>query len=271
MQFMVNSAAVFAATGGRAFVDSQPTMMFLHGAGMDHTVWALQTRYFAHHGFNVLAVDMPGHGRSAGDPLDSIAAMADWVEAAADAQGIEALYLVGHSMGALVALEAAGRGLAMIKAVAVLGVAAEMPVHPKLLKAASAGDHWALEAIVNWGFAGKSHLGGHAAPGNWTVGAGMRLMEQVAMPALGSDFNACDIYKSALERAATITVPTLVLMGGQDKMTPAANARPLVAALAQGQAERLEGVGHMIMLEAPDRTLDCLAGFFQHLNPETTG
>jgi pimeloyl-ACP methyl ester carboxylesterase len=263
MELIVNDAVVFAATGGRSFVPDQPTAMFLHGAGMDHTVWALQTRYFAHHGYNVLAVDMPGHGRSAGTPLETIAAMADWVAAVAAAQAISDLYLVGHSMGALVAIEAAGRALPVIKAVAVLGAAVEMPVHPKLLKSAHAGDHWALEAIVNWGFAAKSHLGGHVAPGNWTVGAGMRLMEQVAQPALGRDFNACDIYKSALDRAATITVPTLVLMGAGDKMTPAAKAQPLIQALSDGHAELLDGVGHMIMIEAPDRTLDSLAKFFK--------
>ena len=78
MQLKVNGLDVFAGTGGKPFDPAQPVMVLLHGAGMDHTAWALHDRYFAHHGFSVLAPDLPGHGRSAGSPLKTIADMADW-------------------------------------------------------------------------------------------------------------------------------------------------------------------------------------------------
>src|SRR5256885_9237029 len=107
MEITASGRTIFASTGGQAFDPAQPTVVFLHGAGMDHTVWALQTRWFAHHGRNVLALDLPGHGRSAGPPLRTIAEMAELVAAAATAAGAERLALVGHSMGALVALAGA--------------------------------------------------------------------------------------------------------------------------------------------------------------------
>ena len=262
MEMTVHGETVFAATGGRAWVAGQPMVMFLHGAGMDHTVWALQTRYFAHHGYNVAAIDFPGHGRSSGAPLTSIAAMADWVAAAAEGCGAADLHLVGHSMGALVALELGGRTPTPVVAAALLGVAAEMPVHPKLLAAAEAGDHWAFEAIVDWGFAADAHVGGQAAPGTSVTGAGLRLLESGDPAALARDFSACDSYQAAPARAATMRAPCLVLTGARDKMAPASKARPLAEALVAGRLETLPATGHMMMVEAPDRTLDSLITFF---------
>ncbi|MDP6121383.1 MAG: alpha/beta fold hydrolase, partial [Rhodospirillales bacterium] len=107
MELNVNGDKVFAATGGRAFDGALPSVCFLHGAGLDHSVWSLQARYFAHHGRAVLAVDMPGHGGSEGASLSSVSEMADWVVRFLDAAGVEKTALVGHSMGALVAIETA--------------------------------------------------------------------------------------------------------------------------------------------------------------------
>src|ERR1700675_148050 len=105
MQLNVNGVDTFVATGGRSFDASQPTIVLLHGAGFDHTTWALHSRWFAHHGLGVLAPDLPGHGRSSGAPLKSIGAMADWTAALLDAACAATARLVGHSMGSLIALE----------------------------------------------------------------------------------------------------------------------------------------------------------------------
>src|SRR5580698_4490262 len=109
MMFDVNGTPAYAYTGGNAFEPSRPTAVFIHGAEHDHSVWALQSRYFAHHGFSVLAVDLPGHRRSDGPALTTVAAMADWLAALFDAAGVKRAFVAGHSMGSLIALDFAGR------------------------------------------------------------------------------------------------------------------------------------------------------------------
>ena len=78
---------------------SKRTIVFVHGAGLDHSWWGLQSRYFGYHGYNVLALDLPAHGRSGGAPLATIGEMADWVKKVLDAKQIRSAALVGHSMG----------------------------------------------------------------------------------------------------------------------------------------------------------------------------
>src|SRR3954463_7035239 len=109
MQLSVNGSDTFVATGGRPFDPALPTVVMLHGAGFDRSTWALHTRWFAHHGFSVLAPDLPGHGRSPGPSLGSIAEMADWTAALLDAAGVTKAHLIGHSMGSLISLETAAR------------------------------------------------------------------------------------------------------------------------------------------------------------------
>src|SRR5256885_1277497 len=151
MQLSVNGAETFVATGGREFDKSQPTIVLLHGAGFDHSTWALHSRWFAHHGFGVLAPDLPGHGRSSGAPLPTIADMADWTAALLDAAGAAKAKLVGHSMGSLISLETAARHPDKVSALGLIGTAATMTVGPDLLKAAEANDADAIDMVSIWG------------------------------------------------------------------------------------------------------------------------
>src|ERR1700760_4474797 len=159
MSLSVHDAEIFVATGGREFDPALPTVVLLHGAGFDHSTWALHSRWFAHHGFGVLAPDLPGHGRSQGAPLTDIAAMADWTAALLEATGVAKARLVGHSMGSLIALETAARHPAKVSALSLIGTAATMTVGPGLLKAAEADDHSAVDMVSIWG------LGPQAGPG----------------------------------------------------------------------------------------------------------
>src|SRR5580704_12926918 len=109
MRIVINGSDTFVGTGGKRFDPALPAIVFLHGAGMDHSVWVLLARAFAHHGFGVLAPDLPGHGHSGGAPLSSIAALADWTVELIEAAGLRAARLVGHSLGSLIALETAAR------------------------------------------------------------------------------------------------------------------------------------------------------------------
>lgn len=259
MDFTVDARKVFAAGGGKAFKPGLPTVIFIHGAGMDHTVWTLQTRFFAHHGRNVVALDLPGHGRSEGPAATSIGASADWIIRAMDALKLDNAALVGHSMGALIALETASRAPTRVWALGLLGIAARMPVHPDLLKAAQSGEHSAIDLITSWGYGRRAHLGGAQAPGTWMLGAGTRLLERGADRVLGTDLAACDAYGDAAQAAAKVACPALVIAGEIDRMTPPASARDLAATFQDGRIVTIAGAGHLMMIEQPDRTLDALA------------
>src|SRR3954453_22718490 len=160
MQLSVNGMDTNVATGGKEFDASLPTVVFLHGAGFDHTSWALHSRWFAHHGYGVLAPDLPGHGRSSGAPLSTIAEMADWTAALLEAAGATKARLVGHSMGSLIALETAARHPAKVSWLGLIGTAATMTVGPDLLNAAEANDHSAVDMVSIWGLGFKAELGG---------------------------------------------------------------------------------------------------------------
>ena len=262
MQFEVSGRAVFAATGGRPFDPARPAMVFVHGAGMDHTVWSMQARYFAHHGFSVLAFDLPGHGRSDGPPPDGIEDCADWLLQALAVAGAEAPRLIGHSMGALIALAAAARLGAEAGGLALLGAVPRMAVHPDLLKAAGDGDHAAVETMVGWGVGRRAQMGGFRAPGAWVAGASLRLLEKADPAVLAADLPACDRWGGAMEAAAAVTCPALVLFGSDDRMTPPRQGAALADAIPGAQKVTLAEAGHMMMIEQPDETLDALAAFF---------
>jgi pimeloyl-ACP methyl ester carboxylesterase len=252
MQLSVNDKDIFVATGGREFDVTQPTIVLLHGAGFDHTTWALHSRWFAHHGYGVLAPDLPGHGRSSGAPLSTIADMADWTAALLDAAGVAKARLVGHSMGSLIALETAARHPAKVSSLSLIGTAATMTVGPDLLKAAEANDHTAVDMVSIWG------LGGSLAPGLWMHSGAQRVLEQCRPGVLFNDLAACNAYTNALNAAAQVKVPATLVLGERDMMTPAKAGKALAAALPNSRTVVLQGAGHMMMVERPDELLAAL-------------
>lgn len=263
MRFEVDGKAAFAATGGRPFDPARPALVFVHGAGMDHTVWTLQTRYFAHHGWSVLALDLPGHGDSAGPALGTVPHMAAWVGRAVAAAGGQRMAFVGHSMGALVALEAASSAGEEALALVMLGVVPAMGVHPDLQAAADSGDHRAVETMIGWGFGRPSQIGGNRAPGSWVSGTGLRVLERGLRGPLGTDLRASNGYDRALQAAASVRCPTLVIAGDDDRMTPPKGVGPLIEVLAEARLTVLPATGHMMPVERPDETLDTMRDFLK--------
>src|SRR6201994_3502173 len=252
MQLSVNGLDAFVATGGRPFDKSLPAVVLLHGAGFDHSTWALHSRWFAHHGYAVLAPDLPGHGRSSGKPLPTIAAMADWTAQLLDAAGARQAKLVGHSMGSLIALETAARHPDKVSGLSLIGTAAAMTVGPDLLKAAEANDIAAIDMVSIWGLGFKAELGGSLAPGLWMPQGARRVLERTAPGVLHRDLAACNAYQNALTAAAQVKVPATVIVGERDMMTPAKAGKALAAAIPGARTIVLPGAGHMMMVEQPD-------------------
>src|SRR5687768_8576264 len=147
MELSVRGHQAFCYTGGKPFDAAKPTVVFIHGVLNDHSVWILQTRYFAHHGWNVLALDLPGHCRSGGEPPASVEEGAQFVLDLLDAAGVEQAALVGHSFGSLVALEAAAQAPERITRIALLGTAFPMKVSPALLDSSLNAPHKAIDMV----------------------------------------------------------------------------------------------------------------------------
>ncbi|MCM2289686.1 MAG: alpha/beta hydrolase [Sulfuritalea sp.] len=265
MELEINGQAAFAYTGGKPFDAALPCVVFIHGAQNDHSVWLLQSRWFAHHGFGVLAVDLPGHGRSAGAPLPSIEDLADWIEMLLEKVGAgdtaPTVSLVGHSMGSLTALECAARHPARIARIALVGTAVPMPVSDALLGAARDKEAKAIDMINTWSHSPRATIGGYAVPGVWHLGAAKRLMERQQPGVLYNDLAACNAYTHGMAAAAELSCPALIVSGSRDMMTHPKAAAKLAAAIKDVRSVSLDGAGHALMAEQPDAVLDALRAF----------
>lgn len=262
MQLTVKGKLAYAATGGRDFDAARPAIVFLHGAGFDHTTWQLQSRWFAWHGWSVLALDLPAHGRSEGPPLESIEAMSDWLLAFMDAAGAEKAALVGHSMGAVIALETTARHPGRVDGLALLGISSAMPVHPTLLTAAKEMPGRAYDMMTTWCFANPARIGGNTAPGIWMTGSARMLLDKGRDGAIAADLAACNAWTTATRSATAVQAPTVLILGAEDVMTPARKGRELAALIPGATCITIPGSGHMMMHERPDATLDALIAHF---------
>lgn len=261
MELSVHQATAYAYTGGKSFDPSLPCIVFIHGALNDHSVWTLLARWFAHHGHAVLAPDLPAHGRSGGTPLESVEAAADWLLAMLDAAGVASASLVGHSMGSLIALEAAARAPRRIERLALLATAYPMKVSPALLKTAREDPLKAIDMVNAFSHAGMGAKPSYPGPGTWLHGSSRALMRRVqaGQPKLNlfhHDFQVCDRYAGGLEAASRLDCPCTVLLGERDRMTSPGQAAKLASAL-QARAVRIAS-GHAMMAEAPDAVLAAL-------------
>ena len=261
MRLAVAGQDVYAYTGTRAFEAARPTVMFVHGAAHDHGVFALQSRYFAWHGMNVLAIDLPAHGRSQGQVLTSVEAIADWLNDVIGAAGVRDVSLVGHSLGALASLECAARNPGRVRRLALLGPAAPMMVSDDLLATAERNEHIAYELINGWSFSAQGQLGGNQVPGMWMLGNAMRLIERCRAGLLAADLVACHRYANGVAAAAAVRCPTLVVLGARDIMAPPRNAQALIDALPDATTVMLGETGHALMAERPGEVLDALRKF----------
>ena len=266
MYLKVNGHDTYCYTGGKPFNPAQPTVVLIHGVLNDHSVWALQSRYLAHHGWNVLAIDLPGHCRSAGEAPASVEAAADFIAALLDAAGVKKAALVGHSWGSLIALEAAARLQERISHLALVGTAFPMKVSPALIEAALSTPEKAMRMVNVFS---RNTLAPPLGAGFWVYGAGLALGRRVlrSNPQINvfhRGFVACDSYANGEQAIAHITCPVLFALGAADQMTPPKAAQGLIAT-ARGAGKQVQvvslPVGHNQMTEAPDETLAALRDF----------
>jgi len=264
----VNGSTAYAYTGGAASDTppraDRPAVVFVHGAQNDHAVWTAQARALAACGHRVLAVDLPGHGRSAGPALATVEAMAAWLLDVLAAGDVGRAVLAGHSMGSLVALEAAHQAPQHVHALALLGSTWPMKVSDTLLETARTDEAAAIDMVNLWSHASIAPAPPGQPRGVWLAGASRQLMRRLSErnPAqlFHTDFVACNTYANGGAAAARVACPTLFVQGRRDVMTPPRSAAALVAAIPHARLVTLD-CGHAMMTERPDEVTAALADF----------
>ena len=257
MYIEVNKQKTFVATGGRLWDLGLPTVVLIHGSGLDHRCWVLQSRWFAFHGYNVFAPDMPGHSLSAGTALTNIADMGDWLAQAIDVAGINKVHIIGHSQGFLVALEAAALLGNRLQSITALATSSAIPVNPALIDTAKTNSSKAADMMLQWGFGTKHQYGISAIPGMQPIGIGQRIM---ANNPLAEDLQACNGYDQGMARVAELTCPAHVVLAEEDRMTPKREGIKLASAMGV-EAQIIPKAGHMLPLEAPKSSLNAMKHF----------
>ncbi len=261
MKLLVDGREAYAYTGGKPFDAALPCVVFIHGALNDHSVWTLLARWCAHHGMAALALDQPGHGRSAGPALPSVEALADWLLAVLDAAGAPQAALVGHSMGSLIALEATARAPERVSCLVMVGTAYPMKVSDALLATANDEPHKAIDMVNTFSHSTHAAKPSYPGPGTWLHGASRMLMQTIQRRSsegnlFAHDFKLCNAYAGGLHAAARVTCPVSLILGQRDQMTPPKATRDLASAL---KARTITvPAGHAIMQEAPEATLKAL-------------
>ena len=251
MEITYRGESVRIATGGKNHHSDLPGVVLIHGAGMDRTTWQMQSRWLSHHGYRVAAIDLPGHGLSSGDPLESIEEMGEWTAGLIHELGLAPAHIVGFSLGTFVAIEAAARDPSCAASLVLIGTAGAMPVHPELLSSSYDDVPKASRLMTSWSLGSRAHRGGHPSPGTWLIGSSNALIDRSPTNALGHDMAACNAYAGAISSAGKVTVPTTFVLGTEDKMTPIKKSGDLVDAFADASVVHMDKIGHMMPIEDP--------------------
>jgi pimeloyl-ACP methyl ester carboxylesterase len=264
MRFKVNNEEVFASTGGRPFDKNKPLIIFVHGSGLTHMCWVLQTRSFAFHGYSVLALDLPGHGLSEGKSLRSIEEMAEWLKDVIDTVGFKETSLVAHSQGCLISLECAARYPEKIKTLSLMGGAGAIPMNPELLALAEKSDPKAVDLMMDFAHGPSGHFGGHPVPGLYHMNTGSMLVQSREIKdTLGVDFRACQNYINGFDAAKKLSLPTLSILADQDRMCRLKDGQKLAKHIKNSEVHIIKNCGHMMLLEEADQTLAILKKFIK--------
>lgn len=251
MKITVRGAGTHVATGGRGHVTGRPAIVFLHGSGFNHMIWALQTRALAYDGWNVIAPDLPGHGFSSGDPIEGIEAQAAWVLELMDALDCPSAVIAGHSQGGLIALDMARQAPERVTGLIFIGSSAAIPVNEKLIETARDKPETAFRLMVSWGFGPGAHLHENTWPGASHIFFGIQTMRMQDRRALATDLVSCNAYQRGADVAAAIRCPALVILAELDRMTPAKAGRALAAAIPGAELHVIARSGHTLPTEKP--------------------
>jgi len=234
---------VFVSTGGMDFDKEKPSILLMHGSGLTHIVWSLHEQFYASQGFNILSVDLPGHGNSEGPSLKSIEEISDWVKSLMNVLNIKKIIIIGHSQGCLVGIDFASRYPNLINSLVLVAGCYKMPVNQDLINYAEAGDEKAILLMMKWGYEGsKAFIGGN--PVKKIINSSREIREVLAV-----DLKACNNYKDGKESLEKINCRTLCIFGDLDKMVPLEVGNKMTSMIKNSEKKIINNCGHMIIFE----------------------
>ena len=243
MIIKVENKSVHASDAGQGINNSKDTIVFLHGSGLSHIVWSLTEQFFSNKKYNVLSIDLPGHGNSEGPCLDSIEKIVDWLEKVFKELKLKNLILIGHSQGCLEALEYSFKYKSRLKKIVFIGGSYQMPVNKDLIDLALNGDSDAVKLMMKWGYEGsKKFIGGN--PIERIIQSPRDISEILAI-----DLIACNNYKNGCDAAKAISCPTMLILGELDKMVNLESGKKFSELVKNSKTHIINGSGHMIMIE----------------------
>ena len=243
MIFQLENKNIHASDSGQGIDINKDTIVFLHGSGLSHIVWSLAEQFFSSKNYNVLSIDLPGHGNSDGPCLDTIEKIADWLEKVFDKLKLKNLILVGHSQGCLEILEYSSKYKERLKKLVFVGGSNKMPVHPDLIELAQSGHSDAVKLMMKWGYEGsKKFIGGN--PVEKIIQSPRDISEILAV-----DLNACNNYSNGSEAAKVIDLPSMLIFGELDKMVNLESGKKFSNLIKNSTTHVIKGCGHMIMIE----------------------
>ena len=231
------------STSGVNIDKNKPSILLMHGSGLTHIVWSLHEQFYASQGFNILSVDLPGHGNSEGPSLKSIEEISDWVKSLMNVLDIKKIIIIGHSQGSLVGIDFASRYPNLINSLVLVAGSYKMPVNQDLINYAEAGDEKAILLMMKWGYEGsKAFIGGN--PVKKIINSSREIREVLAV-----DLNACNNYKDGKESLEKINCQTLCIFGDLDKMVPLEVGNKMTSMIKNSEKKIINNCGHMIIFE----------------------
>ena len=243
MIFQIENKNVYASDAGQDIDKKKDTIVFLHGSGLTHIVWSLTEQFFSNNNFNVLSVDLPGHGNSDGPCLDTIEKIADWLDKVFIKLNLNEVILVGHSQACLEILEYSYKYKNRLKKLVFIGGSYKMPVNQDLIDLAENGDSDAVKLMMKWGYEGsKKFIGGN--PVERIIQSPRDISKILAI-----DLVACNNYTNGLNAAKAIDCPSMLIFGVLDKMVNIEVGKKFANLINNSTMHVIDGCGHMIMIE----------------------
>ena len=243
MIFELENKSVHASNAGQELDQKKETIIFLHGSGLSHIVWSLVEQFFSSKNYNVLSIDLPGHGNSEGPCLSTIEEIADWLEKVFVKLKLEEIILVGHSQGCLEMLEYSNKYKSRLKKLVFMGGSYKMPVNKDLIDLAKNGDSDAVKLMMKWCYEdSKKFIGGNPIK---RIIQSPRDISEI----LGVDLVACNNYINGSNAVKTIDCPTMFVFGALDKMVNIEIGKKFANMVDNSTTHIIDGCGHMIMIE----------------------